>query len=1038
MKLDNFSSADLRDAMQQLGKYYGLKDRNTFMQILLSSTAGQEQGNGDHGGIGTEEISAGNKSINTELKKLSEAVLSLTGEGYFMTDLHEVIKGFVGNPGADGNNDALAETFASNAHSPISLTLPDEPSDPNSDDEGWWRDRSVEDILEIPGTLNDTDGFISVCEVHHPNLNFSNRDTIASSIMLSAIPTLEISKAVPYFDCKVVSKSAPLQDTEDNKDDDMVFGNGMSIYKFLHGEKVEQSDTTIRQLVAALPMQFLEPDPSIDGIAGEKPSKTTSAFGGTVAGMELFTSPQTMVDGTLEYIDLDASNLNYGENNDVQSIPAENKVLDKFRPLMTFQSFNVQVTPATGMLATKAAEVTLILHDRTRMQEIAPMIQPAQLADTEFLIEWGWSHPQPDPRENPYGAMINAIRLKEKYGLMNSSYQFTPTGEVEITLKLFTKGAQRATFDLVSNGPGNKHPMDLMKELIKAIRSAMKGLKQEGYTLSTEMGAPDVLGKASSGKGLMTLTKKERKQISEFIYKMKKSSSKSASDNWKELSDSWKEATGAVDDYQAAVMKQFKASINLCTKSGKKMMVDPFLLPMKHKPYVRIGYSTHVSLANVLLEFVAKPLWNTKRFDDIQLVFYPMNQFAMFAKDLNVGQYPINKVEFKSAITEALKERPSMTIQKFLGFIRKMFVNNLADDIYGLSNYYSKNEEGKQELNKEHTKNEEAKQKFQKTKIKIMSKAYPEAGAEKRFKKPNITMWVECVPKKDDKKKTILRLHFFDKACTSYSSYSQMWQAASGSDLGIVGKTSSAQKQVEHAKRDEPDPKDKKRYEKWEAKVKKRMEKVNHHSQVALDQMNTFIETGLIEEFEVTMKVPDPKDNTKTIEEKVTKYRIKGGPDQLRGILAANMPTIKYGTEYSGVLSAQLNTMSDPAMETIHMQRANSATEPTAAQDNGLPMQIKPVELNIDTFGCPFLNFGQQFFVDFQTNTSIDDIYAISGVQHTMEPGGFTTSIKMSPLNKMGQFRAMTDQFADAMAVIDATADHIDPNPGPGAGPQGS
>lgn len=158
----------------------------------------------------------------------------------------------------------------------------------------------------------------------------------------------------------------------------------------------------------------------------------------------------------------------------------------------------------------------------------------------------------------------------------------------------------------------------------------------------------------------------------------------------------------------------------------------------------------------------------------------------------------------------------------------------------------------------------------------------------------------------------------------------------------------------------------------------------------------------------------------------VTKYRIQGGPDQLRGILAANMPTLKYGTEYSGILNASLQTMSNPAMETIHMQRQGKNTGPSGASDNGLPMQVKPMELSLDTFGCPYINFGQQFFVDFQTNTSIDDIYAVSGVSHSLSPSEFKTSIKLSPLNKLGQFRAMTDQFDDAMAMTKEVGKNIE------------
>ena len=139
------------------------------------------------------------------------------------------------------------------------------------------------------------------------------------------------------------------------------------------------------------------------------------------------------------------------------------------------------------------------------------------------------------------------------------------------------------------------------------------------------------------------------------------------------------------------------------------------------------------------------------------------------------------------------------------------------------------------------------------------------------------------------------------------------------------------------------------------------------------------------------------------------------------------MPTLKYGTEYSGILSADLTTMSNPQMETIHMQRQGKSSGPTGAIDNGLPMQVKPVELSLETFGCPFINFGQQFFVDFQTNTTIDDVYAVSGVSHNITPGEFKSSIKLTPLNKLGQFRSMVDAFDDVAALAKEEEDTNSP-----------
>ena len=173
----------------------------------------------------------------------------------------------------------------------------------------------------------------------------------------------------------------------------------------------------------------------------------------------------------------------------------------------------------------------------------------------------------------------------------------------------------------------------------------------------------------------------------------------------------------------------------------------------------------------------------------------------------------------------------------------------------------------------------------------------------------------------------------------------------------------------------------------------------------------------------VNTKRKTSSDDTIQAELNTQFVRIKGGPDALRYMFTRNMPTIKYGSEYSGILSANVSTNSDPKMQVIHMQRSQKKGDtPVGEVDDGLPMTIFPISLSLEAYGCPLLHVNQQFFVDFQTNTSIDDIYVISGVSHSLSPGEFKSNIKMTPLNKTGQFKSMQQSFETAKALSAATA----------------
>ena len=1024
------NNAKMRETMRQLGSYYGVKDKNSFVQVLIKgAAAGKSTKN-----ISSTDMSKEAKATSHNLSVLADAIISLQGDGVYVDELSDVFQAYIEGQKKNDPSDKVAEVLknpgtqgSTEESCPLSITLP---TNPNGLHSGYLRGVGVDKMLEGVGaefnTTKDKERrTISIIEFHHPYLNFANRDSAASSIFLMALPSIEISKAVPYFDMKTIVKGDPIQTIKNSgSGDGFAFGNGISIYKFLNGERVESNEGTIAQLARMTPKEFQKEPPNLSGGVQHKdaPQKATKDSI-SVAGMEIFTSPQTMVDGTLIHEDLDATSANYGTAEGPKNIPVENKVLDKFRPLMTVKSFTVTVTPATGMLATKAADVKLTLHDKTRMNQIMPFIVPGQLGDVEFLIEWGWSHPDNDPASNPYGALIDGMRCKEKYGIMNSSYSFTPTGEVEIGLKLYTKGASNATFELVSTTKDGKNPGDILKDLIVALRSQMRALKQHGYTMNAEMGAPDVLGKASSVGGILSLKKKERTQIADFLKKMAKSAAKSSSaSTWNALVEDFGDAEDGVENFQKEIQAQFKKMIENCCKKGSQ--VDPYLMPMQSNVIpgygarvMNITRKKYVSLAKVITTFVANPILETGKFQEVQLLFYPMNEYAMWARTLNTGQYPINKDELKKYLEEQLNVTPSMSIQKFLNLIKRHFVNFVGDDIYGLSNFYETTDEGKRQIAEKYTKDEKAKQKFTQMKVKIMEDCYGGASAEKRFKKPNIQMWVECVGHVGKPEHTILRLHFFDRACTSYGSYAAMWGSANASNLGVIGKSNSANKSYLKAKEHPP----KKTDAKWDALVEAREKRVAEYAPLAKAQLQEFIDNGLLEEIKYT--AIDRNDPTK--KEQKVKYRLRGGPDQLRGILAANMPTLKYGTEFSGILSANLATNSNPQMETIHMQRQGAKGGASQAQDDGLPMTIKPVTLSLETFGCPYINFGQQFFCDFQTNTTTDDIYAVSGVSHNLTPGEFKTSIKMTPLNKLGQFRSMVDTLEEAKAISDEVAKNI-------------
>ena len=159
-----------------------------------------------------------------------------------------------------------------------------------------------------------------------------------------------------------------------------------------------------------------------------------------------------------------------------------------------------------------------------------------------------------------------------------------------------------------------------------------------------------------------------------------------------------------------------------------------------------------------------------------------------------------------------------------------------------------------------------------------------------------------------------------------------------------------------------------------------------------------------------------------------TRFRIKGGFPALKNFVASNMPAVRYGALNSGIMSANLSSMQNPQLATINMLRAGQggSTDPQGHRDAGVPLRVAPMELSIETMGCPLWKFGQQIFIDFGTGTTADNVYSVVGIDHSIASGEFKSSVKFVQLNTFGKFTAMTDRVEEAINAIGEEGDEED------------
>ena len=142
--------------------------------------------------------------------------------------------------------------------------------------------------------------------MHDPALNFSNRDVGAVGTFMNCLPTIELSKCQPFVDIKVFTKFPKTEQIGD----DLRIGEGISLLRFLNGKAVIDPDNDAMKIMAesapvGFDAGFKVLDEEKSSISDENPYGTDEykEMIGTVAGMELFTSPQTLVDADNDFID---------------------------------------------------------------------------------------------------------------------------------------------------------------------------------------------------------------------------------------------------------------------------------------------------------------------------------------------------------------------------------------------------------------------------------------------------------------------------------------------------------------------------------------------------------------------------------------------------------------------------------------------------------------------------------------------------------------------------------------------------------------
>ena len=156
-------------------------------------------------------------------------------------------------------------------------------------------------------------------------------------------------------------------------------------------------------------------------------------------------------------------------------------------------------------------------------------------------------------------------------------------------------------------------------------------------------------------------------------------------------------------------------------------------------------------------------------------------------------------------------------------------------------------------------------------------------------------------------------------------------------------------------------------------------------------------------------------------DENTKRYSLNMDFTELKKIISRNYPTVVFGSSNTALTDATFSSIRDSDFKNLQLIRQGRALDktPTGKDASGLPIKVQPTNLRVSMLGCPLTYYGQSLFFDFNTGTSVDDVYYVQTIQHSIRPGEFNTNLTLSTRDSDGKFESLLNTLSSAQKTID-------------------
>lgn len=758
------------------------------------------------------------------------------------------------------------------------------------------------------------------------------------------------------------------------------------------------------------------------------------------AGMELFLMPQTLTN-----MDPDGTWLKNGDMT-VRLAPPK-----PFVPLASIEGLEVRIQNAgAGAFAHKKGNLRMKVHDKGRLSEFAEFIRGGPgFAEARVWTTYGWMAPRGNA-DDAYAEFINNnMIVRDCWKVVNCQYGFDAAGSANLALDMVSAAYKGLENQVVTAGLGIASELADLRGVFRTINELKTKLYSTGK-FSVPILSEQVLNAASTD-GFFGPDIKDVKSVARNI--LTAAGGKLSPEDYATLKEKLEAVTTGAQTYEkvkTTIDNSLKQHIDKFSASPDpflpapdddasrgayfpdndiKTEINKFNASSKERNEVvkksKAGKSTKfldikatvVSFGKLFLNFILPGVQSNVALEgdpvEVQVFFYALNDQCGPISNYSIAEFPIDMTRLLFAYSQALKENnvDSLTVQAFLKLVIDTQFSDPRAIGYGMNSFYKPwdPDKGEAEQKKNEDKIDDAIaewcRKWGAWKPPIIE-FYVEEGTDQPVliqnviedakssvvspKPPSTSGATESQP---TQKKIIKRIHVYDRQCNPFKLLEQFIGVGSGQvQMGEVNKA------------------------KIESKIEKALGKLDNDKRAALKKAMQESKDPTAERDKALRAqglTSEDIDDFKTV-------TTPGGEDIVLGKLTSDFktelsryaPTIRIGTNGTMVTAANVASKTDGLMGSINTIKASKGKKEggPGANDNGLfdlmglPLRTTPVQLTLNTVGCPTMQLYQNYFVDFDTGTTIDNIYSCTQIGHAISQGKFTTSLTFAYLNGYGKF----------------------------------